>query len=161
MNLPNNDDPIALAKTMAPLPPRLGQDATERPNRRNIDFVANISHELRTPMNAVIGMVEVALKEDISRTVRHYLETAKESADVLLRLLNDILDFSKMDAGGFVLECEPLSLRTLLDDTTMAFSGQAYQKGLELACHIPADVPDGLVGDPQRLRQVLANLVGN
>jgi signal transduction histidine kinase len=118
---------------MAPPSSRPGLGGIERPNRRNIDFVANISHELRTPMNAVIGMVEVALKEDLSPTVRRYLLTAKESADVLLRLLNDILDFSKMDAGGFVLECEPLSLRTLLDDTTSTFAAQAYQKGLELA----------------------------
>ena len=133
----------------------------ERPSRRNIDFVTNISHELRTPMNAIIGMVEVALKEDVSPMVRHYLQTAKDSADVLLRLLNDILDFSKMDAGGFALECSPFSLRTTLDDTTRAFTAQAYQKGLELACHVAADVPDRLVGDPQRLRQVFANLVGN
>jgi len=137
------------------------RDCNERPSRRNIDFVANISHELRTPMNAIIGMVEVALKEEISPKVRHYLRTAKESADVLLRLLNDILDFSKMDSGGFVLECTPFNLRTTLDATIRSFIAQADQKGLELDLQVADDVPDRLVGDPQRLRQVVANLVGN
>lgn len=137
------------------------QDWNERPSRRNIDFVANISHELRTPMNAIIGMVEVALKEEVSPKVRHYLRTAKESADVLLRLLNDILDFSKMDSGGFVLECTPFSLRSTLDATIRSFVAQADQKGLELTAQVTDDVPDRLVGDPQRLRQVLVNLLGN
>jgi CheY-like chemotaxis protein len=130
-------------------------------SRQNIDFVANISHELRTPMNAIIGMVELALKEQLSSTVRHYLQTAKDSADVLLRLLNDILDFSKMDAGGFALDCTPFSLRATVDDAVKAFAAQAYQKGLQLACQVSSTVPDGLIGDPVRLRQVLTNLLGN
>jgi len=147
-----------------PVPASASAGSSERRDslaRRNIDFVANVSHELRTPMNAVMGMVELALKEESSPTVRRYLETAKESADVLLRLLNDILDFSKMDSGGFALHCTPFRLRTQLDDTVRAFAAGARQKELELACRVDLAVPDDLMGDPQRLRQVLGNLVGN
>jgi CheY-like chemotaxis protein/HPt (histidine-containing phosphotransfer) domain-containing protein len=123
--------------------------------------VANISHELRTPLGVILGMTELALLEDLSPKVRDYLQTAKDSAEVLLRLLNDILDFSKMDAGGFALESCPFRLRAVLDETMRSFSAKAREKGLVLACDLPRSVPDALVGDPVRLRQILTNLLGN
>ena len=130
-------------------------------DRTGLEVVANISHELRTPLGVILGMTELALLDDLSPKVRDYLQTAKDSAEVLLRLLNDILDFSKMDAGGFALESCPFGLRAVLDETMRSFSAQAREKGLVLACDLPGSVPDALVGDPVRLRQILTNLVGN
>ncbi len=106
-------------------------------------------------------MTELALLEELSPKVRDYLQTAKDSAEVLLRLLNDILDFSKMDAGGFALESSPFSLRAVLDETMRSFAAKAREKGLALACDLPGAVPDVLMGDAVRLRQILTNLVGN
>ena len=130
-------------------------------DRRGLEVVANISHELRTPLGVILGMTELALLEDLSPKVRDYLQTAKDSAEVLLRLLNDILDFSKMDAGGFALESCPFGLRVVLDETMRSFSAKGREKGLVLACDLPDSVPDTLVGDPVRLRQILTNLLGN
>jgi two-component system, sensor histidine kinase and response regulator len=135
--------------------------AAEAASRAKSEFLANISHELRTPMNAIIGMTELALQDAISPAVRDYLQTAHDSAGVLLRLLNDLLDFSKLEAGRFVLDSAPFELRATLDEAIKVLSLQAYEKGLELACHVAADVPDAVVGDPDRLQQVVYNLVGN
>src|SRR5262249_2188326 len=115
----------------------------------------------RTPMNGVLGMTELALDTDLTREQREYLELAKSSADALLTVINDILDFSKIEARKLQLESVPFGLRDLLGDTVRALAVKAQQKGLELPCHVAPDVPDALVGDPGRLRQVLANLVGN
>lgn len=150
----------AKASSVVPAEPGNVEPAS-RPGQPQLEVVANISHELRTPMNAIVGMTELALREDLAPAVRDYLQTAKESADVLLRLLNDILDFSKINAGGFALESSLFSLRTVLDETVKSLGPQAYGKGLELACHIPQTVPDDLVGDPVRLRQVFTNLITN
>lgn len=133
----------------------------ERANRAKGEFLANVSHELRTPMNAIIGMTELALDEPIPDRVRDYLETAKDSAEVLLRLLNDILDFSRIEAGRFELDEAKFDLRQTLEETVKGLSVRAHEKGLEIGLHMPADTPDRLVGDPVRLRQVLANLIGN
>ncbi len=133
----------------------------EGASRAKSDFLANMSHELRTPMNAILGMTELALSEELAPSVRDCLQTAKESADGLLDLLNEILDLSRIDAGRLQLESTQFSLRALIDRTIKPLGLRAYEKGLELACDVAKDVPDRLMGDPLRLRQVVTNLVAN
>jgi len=133
----------------------------EAANRAKSEFLANISHELRTPMNAIIGMTDLALAEPLSPLVRDYLQTVESSAEVLLGLLNEILDFSRLEAGKFVLETSPFELHSVLDETMRTLAVRAHEKHLELACDLPGDIPDRLIGDPLRLRQILLNLVGN
>ena len=140
---------------------RQAKEAAEAANRAKSRFFANISHDLRTPMNAILGMTELALGEVTDPAVRDYLETAKESANVLLELLNEVLDLSRMEAGKFQLESAPFNLRATLGQTLKILEMRAHEKGLQLACAVSDDVPDGLAGDPMRLRQVLMNLVGN
>ncbi|HVW02215.1 MAG TPA: response regulator [Planctomycetaceae bacterium] len=137
------------------------REAAEAANQAKSQFLANISHELRTPMNAIIGMTELALDEDLPDTVHDYLQTVKESADSLLNLLNELLDISRLEARKFVLEMHPFRLRELLDRTLKSLAVRAYEKGLEMACDVAPEVPDQLVGDPARLRQILVNLIGN
>ncbi|MEL7045920.1 MAG: YfiR/HmsC family protein, partial [Pseudomonadota bacterium] len=124
-------------------------------------FVSTMSHEIRTPMNGVIGIAELLEGTKLTAQQEEYVSLILKSADTLLGLINDILDFSKIEAGHLELEAIPFSVREVLGDTLQTLALRANEKGLELTLHIPPEVPDWLVGDPLRLRQVLVNLVGN
>ena len=140
---------------------QLAKEAADAANTAKSAFLANMSHEIRTPMNAIIGMTEMVLDTPLTGGQREYLEIVQQSAESLLSILNDILDFSKIEAGKLELSSHEFRLRDCIGGTLKTLAIQAAKKGLELICDIRSDVPDRLLGDPARLRQIVVNLVGN
>jgi signal transduction histidine kinase/CheY-like chemotaxis protein/HPt (histidine-containing phosphotransfer) domain-containing protein len=133
----------------------------EEANQAKTQFLANMSHEIRTPMNGVIGMTELLLETSLASRQRRFLENVHHSAQHLLTIISDILDFSKAESGRLELDSQVFSLRELVEDVAELMAGHAHQKDLELASFIDEDVPELVIADSLRLRQILTNLVGN
>ena len=137
------------------------KEAAEKANEAKSEFLANVSHEVRTPLSGVIGTAELLADTTLTDVQLDHVHVISESAEMLLAILNDILDFSKFEAGKLDLEQQPLHLRDHLGNALKSLASRIGDKDLELVADVSADVPDTLIGDPGRLRQVLFNLVGN
>jgi PAS domain S-box-containing protein len=135
--------------------------AAEAASRTKGEFLASMSHEIRTPLNAIIGLVELQLGTELTADQREDLDVVKSSAYALLSIINNVLDFSKIEAGKLELEKTPFSLEAFLDESIRIMAMKAHLKGLELAYYLDPEVPDQISGDPNRLRQVMLNLVDN
>jgi signal transduction histidine kinase len=140
---------------------RMEKEAAEATSQAKSLFLANMSHELRTPMTGILGFLQLALEEDLAPVPRKYLETTLSSASSLLRILNDIIDMSKIEAGKLTIEEKPFSLQWCITEAVNIITPEVRRKGLDFAILVAEEVPDTVVGDQVRLRQVLINLIGN
>ncbi len=135
--------------------------AAETASKSKREFMANLSHESRTPMNGILGMLQLLEMGGVEDSKREYLRMARSSAHTLLTIINDILDLSKIEAGRMEIRLQPFALRTLVGDIARMFEVQAQGKGVRLVWHVQDDLPETFIGDEARIRQILFNLVGN